>query len=198
MNHLIYATALAAALILTHSISEAGVNKCTDAAGVVSYSDQPCSVKEGHKPAEFKNAKEFAVYAAREHERKIGRRCTFLREKTRDCHSSIASSVKEVFDANCEVPIKREYLETQRELREQSERTRTGRYYRHREDQERQDELTQPKMSCGELQSEMWDFVKEKFGDKLTAKEIKAIEYNLIAIPRDDNESYNSYRRRRN
>lgn len=198
MNHLIFSTALSAAVILIPSICEAGVNKCTDAGGVVSYSDQPCSAKEGQTPAEFKNAKEFAVYAVRENERKIAQRCTFLHEKTNDCHASIASSLKEVFDANCEPAIKREYFEKQRELREQAERFRTRRYNRQREEDEREEERIQPKVSCSELQSEMWDFVKEKFGEKLTAKEIKAIEYNLIAIPRDDNESYNGKRRRRN
>lgn len=196
MNHSRFFALLSAALILIPLVSEAGVNKCTDSAGVVSYLDQPCSTKEGLKPAEIKNGSALATNGGREIQNKIAQTCIQLSEKKRSCYSSIESHLNEAFDTNCEVPMKRAILEKQLE---QTERYRKGRYNPgYREQYEERLEQLEAKMSCNEIQTAMWDFVRESFGTKLTAKDIKAIEYNLYAVPGGNNDSLNTpYRSRR-
>ena len=184
MNFPSICSTLLCLLCLSPSITFAGVNKCTDASGKVSYSDQPCSNKEGEKPAEIKNTAAFAAIATRENEKKLAQGCIALTERRSQCHYALESQLDALLIGNCEGPIKRDRLDKQRDQRLEQ---RNNRYSRAERD-ETDEEKTEVKIECGELPFTVWRFVKDNFGSKLSEKEIKEIEYKLLAVPSDGRE----------
>jgi hypothetical protein len=173
----------AAVLVLGPSVSHAGINKCTDAAGVVTYSDRPCASNEGLKPAEVKNTTEFAALAARENEKKVAQECAFINERRSQCNVHIESRLATAFHSGCEVPLKRDYADKTKEQR--GYRYGYNRYGSrdNREDGIEDKDKIEARLPCAQLEATVFKFVKENFPTKLSAEEMKAIEYNIIAVP---------------
>jgi hypothetical protein len=173
-------------LILFPSTTWAALNKCTDANGKVSYSDQPCSNKDGEKPAEVKNTLAFAAIAARESEKNLAQTCARLSEQRSQCRYStpLEPQLDTLFTSSCDGPIKRDYRDKQRNDRLEQ---RNNRYYR-ADKGETDEEKPETKIECGALQATVWRFVKTNFGATLSEKEIKEIEYKLTAVPSDGKE----------
>jgi Domain of unknown function (DUF4124) len=174
------ATLAATLLLLLPLTAAAGINKCIDANGTVSYSDQPC-VTQGHKQAEVKDATGFALLAAQENQKKTAKSCVMLSERRSQCYPTIAPRLTAVFNESCEPLIKREYRDRQRE---QYERYRQE---RHPEEGDT-GEARQARIPCDKVEPAMYKLVKENFGDKLSQEDVRAIEYKLMAVPSDGNE----------
>jgi hypothetical protein len=178
-------TAATAFLLFLPLSASAGINKCVDAAGVVSYSDQPCDT-QGQKQAEVKDTTGFATLAAQESRKKAAKTCTLLQERRSQCYSSVDTRLGKLFYENCEPLIKLEYRERQRE---QHRRYRNGQW----EDIELDQENTLAKLPCEKLGEEMYKLLKENFSSKLTPEDVRAIEYQLMAVPSNGYESsYNT------
>lgn len=190
------ALAAASACLLIPLSASAGVNKCVDAAGVVSYSDRPCEV-QGQKQAEVKDTTGFALMAAQENRKKLIKTCTQLQERRSQCYSaSIDQRLGKLFSENCEPLVKAGYRERERE--------RYRRYQNGQNDDEMESEAerTQAKVPCEKLPDEMYKVLKENFSAKLTPEDVKAIEYSLLAVPGNGYEpafsnSTSPYRKRR-
>ncbi len=182
---------LASVLILVPSISAAGINKCIDAAGVVTYSDQPCAT-QGQKPAEVKNATGFAMLAAQEHQKELVRSCTALTERRGQCRIFVESRLDTIFNDNCAPLIKRAYQDRQREAYRRYQTRRYG-----QDSAGSSDEEPQSKIDCGKLEAEMYKLVKTNFSEDLSPEDARAIEYKLQAVPFDGNERPLSTRRGR-
>lgn len=175
--------------------ASAGVNKCVDAAGTVSYSDQPCEI-QGQKQAEVKDTTGFALMAARENRKQLAKTCTMLKERRSQCYSSVNERLGKLFNENCEPLVKLEYRQRQRE--------QYRRYQNSQNDDELQAEVerAQPPLPCEKLPDEMYKVLKQNFSAKLTPEDMKAIEYSLMAVPSTGYESTYSnststYRKRR-
>ncbi|GGC67465.1 DUF4124 domain-containing protein [Undibacterium terreum] len=184
------AFAIACSSLLMSSSSFAGVNKCTDAAGVVTYSDQPCQAKEGLKTAEVKNSQAFAAIAAREDDKKIAQTCRALADRRSRCRISVDYMLNTAFTTNCEGPLKRDASDQMRDQRLNMRRDRYNRVYRDRDDADNTDK-SEASLQCESLQSNMWKFVKEKFSPAMRPEDIKAIDYRLAAVNPDRRETYN-------
>lgn len=195
MKTIFLRTAVASAFLFIPLAASAGVNKCVDAAGTVSYSDQPCEI-QGQKQAEVKDATGFALMAAQENRKQLAKTCTMLQERRSQCYSSVNERLGKLFNENCEPLVKLEYRERQRE---QYRRYRNG-----QNDDELQTEVerSQPTLPCEKLSEEMYKVLKQNFSAKLTQEDMKAIEYSLMAVPSTGYEttysnSTSTYRKRR-
>ncbi|HTD05170.1 DUF4124 domain-containing protein [Undibacterium sp.] len=187
MNILTFFRGLAFAAALSPLVSLAGVNKCTDAAGIVTYSDQPCQAKEGQKTAEVKNSQAFAAIAAREDDKKIAQACRALADRRSRCRIAIDYMLNTAFNTHCEGPMKRDASDQMRDQRINMRRDRYNRNYRDDADNDK----TEPSLQCETLQANMWKFVKEKFSSAMIAEDIKAIDYRLAAVNPDRRDTYN-------
>jgi len=169
----------ASLLILAPATAVAGINKCVDESGQVTYSDLPC-VNQGQKPAEVRNTTEFALMEAREKQRKLGQACMALVDKRAQCRVFMHARLSEVFQEGCEPAMR---LERQERQREQYRQHRQGRYYEDSIDPYA--EKPRAQLECGKLEEETYKFVKANFAEILSPDDVKAIEYKLMAIPSD-------------
>lgn len=187
MNSSAFLRGLAAAIAFMPLAGFAGVNKCTDASGVVTYSDQPCQAKEGQRVAEVKDPHAFAAIAAREDDKKVAQACRVLADRRARCRVAVDYMLNTAFISNCEGPMKHDASDQMRE-RNNMRRDRYNRSYR---DDADSSDKSEANLQCEALQANMWKFVKEKFGQAMRAEDIKAIEYRLAAVNPDRRDSYN-------
>lgn len=185
------ATTIATSLLLLSISASAGINKCVDSAGIVSYSDQPCDT-QGQKQAEVKNTTEFAMLAAKENQRKVAKACTALQERRGQCYVSIEPRLNTLFNENCEPLVKLDYKEHQRE---QNRRYRNRQYQQ--DDSEFEQEKSSAKLPCEKVEGEMYKLLKENFSSKLAPEDVRAIEYKLMAVPSNGHEPPLSTSRKR-
>jgi len=187
MNSSAFLRGLALAIAFIPPVGFAGVNKCTDASGVVTYSDQPCQAKEGQRVAEVKDPHAFAAIAAREDDKKVAQACRVLADRRSRCRVAIDYMLNTAFSSNCEGPMKRDASDQMRERNNM----RWNRYNRSYRDDADSNDKSEANLQCETLQANMWKFVKEKFSQAMRAEDIKAIEYRLAAVNPDRRDSYN-------
>ncbi|MES2102527.1 MAG: DUF4124 domain-containing protein [Pseudomonadota bacterium] len=181
MNSSVFLKGLAIVIAFSPLACLAGVNKCTDAAGVVTYSDQPCQAKEGLKAAEVKNPQAFAAIAAHDDDKKIAQTCRALADRRSRCRISVDYMLNSAFNTNCEGPMKRDASDQMKERIN----TRRDRYNRSTYAGDADTDKTEASLQCESLQSNMWKFVKEKFSSAMKPEDIKAISYRLAAVNPD-------------
>ncbi|MFZ6647890.1 DUF4124 domain-containing protein [Undibacterium sp. TJN25] len=183
---------LACAALFSPLASFAGVNKCTDAAGVVTYSDQPCLAKEGLKTAEVKNSQAFAAIAARDENKNVAQTCRALVDRRSRCRVAVDYMLNSAFNANCEGPMKRDASD---QIKERINASR-DRYNRTRNRDDSSSDKSDTNLQCEALQSNMWKFVKEKFSPAMKPEDIKAIDFRLAAVNPDRRDTYTGKIRR--
>lgn len=182
MRNIRIPVALASGFLLLLPLSaSAGINKCVDAAGVVSYSDQPCE-NQGQKQAEVKNTTEFAMLAAQENKKQVVKSCMMLQEQRSQCGIYNDSRLGALFRENCDPLVQQEMRERQREQYRMYRRSQYGQY-QYQDGGETEQGKQQAQVSCGKVEEEMYKLLKENFSAKLTPEDMKAIEYKLMAVP---------------
>ncbi len=176
-------------LILNPSTASAGINKCTDAAGVVTYSDQPCAA-HGQQAAEARDSTAFSMLEARENDRKVAQSCMRLTTRRNQCYQ-IDNRLAAALRLNCEAPMKRERA---RQAEQRYDR------YANRRDQadEVYQEPPQQEGDCRTFEKTVYKFLRESFRDALSAEDIKALEYHFNAVPSDGRPDVPVPRRRYN
>jgi|GEM_PF-3922371 len=169
-------------LLATHAAAalpaHAGINKCVDANGVVSYSDQPCAKQAGQREAEVNDPTGIAQAEARERNRTVGRGCATLTARRSHCYASTDERVAKAFAQLCREPLRQ--LEHERALARRRA-AQQGTY----EDERHEEAEESPRGQCNALPTDMWTFVKTHYGHRMTPEEIKAIDYRLGAMPAD-------------
>ncbi|MES2934208.1 MAG: DUF4124 domain-containing protein [Pseudomonadota bacterium] len=169
-------------LLSSPLICHAALNKCTDAKGQVSYSDQPCQVQEGLKPAEVKNATAFAMINAREEHRELGAACARLLEKKRTCAEYVEPKLFNIFETKCEAPMRRRKVDEKYTERWYERRTKQSERVARRERDEYEDDRERPTITCGDVDAVMYQFVKTRFGAELSPEQTRIIEAGHHAI----------------
>lgn len=163
------------ALICIPTIASAGINKCTDAAGVVTYSDQPCAA-QGQKQAEARDGTAFSMLEARENDKMVAETCKRFLTKRGQCYR-IDSRLENALRTNCEAPMKRQQLR-------QMEQRRSERYRRNHDPYEDiAENNAPPQTDCRALENNVFTFLRENFRNAFTPDEVKALEYHLNAVP---------------
>ncbi|HJV86266.1 MAG TPA: DUF4124 domain-containing protein [Noviherbaspirillum sp.] len=176
-------------LILNPSVASAGINKCTDAAGVVTYSDQPCAT-QGQQAAEARDSTAFSLLEARENDKKLGETCIRLTMRRNQCYR-IDNRLATALRVSCEGPMKRERVRQaeQRYSRYANQRDQSDALYQ---------EQSQQAADCSAFEKTVYKFLRESFRDALSADDIKALEYHFNAVPSDGRPDVSVPRRRYN
>jgi hypothetical protein len=193
-------------LSITPMSAFAEIFKCADSAGKINFSDRPCSNKDGEKAAEFKDTVGFASLQARDNAKKVGQTCWTLAHRNSQCNAPVGNALFTNFRDNCSEPIKRFEKDKEKE-RYDLERSLANNRVRNRSSNDnaidennldysnRYQNKSKEALKCEVLKEEMWAFVKQNFSKKISEKEIKEIEYHMIAVPSDGREN-DKYRRR--
>ena len=174
------------ALTLAPVLAHAGIYKCASANGTVIFSDRPCETENGEKAATIKDAAGFSAVLARENARNVGRGCLALGSRIGQCGGRINGELASTVREHCRAPV----TQLQRTWRSSRNSEDEQDYPGHRD-------LAPQDLRCDALQAESWDFVKANFSTKISQQDMKALEYNLTAVP-SDGRPLNLEGRRRN
>lgn len=175
MRHPAISSAIAGILLVSPAIAFAGINKCTDAAGVVTYSDQPCAA-QGQKQAEARDSTAFSMLEARENDKKIAQTCASYVARRGQCYR-IDSRLEAALRTHCEGPLKRELVRQKEANRDRYRRNQSSQY------DEFLEERPAPETDCRTFETKVFGFLQENFRNVFTAEETKALEYHLNAVP---------------
>ncbi|HEY0844280.1 MAG TPA: DUF4124 domain-containing protein [Noviherbaspirillum sp.] len=175
MRHSACGRLAASMLLFIPLLAAAGINKCTDAAGVVTYSDQPCAI-QGQKPVEARDATAFSMLEARENDKKIAQSCKQLTNRRGGCYR-IDSRLETALRTNCAGPMQREQARQLEQRRDRYRRNQPA----YEEMQEESRHLAET--DCRALEANVYTFLRENFRNVFTPDEIKALEYHLNAVP---------------
>lgn len=178
MRHRVVGMVAAGILLSTPVFVFAGINKCTDAAGVVTYSDQPCAV-QGQKPVEARDSTGFSLLEARENDKKIAESCkTYLTRRGGQCYR-IDSRLETALRTHCDGPMKREQARSMEAQRDRYRRQSSA-YSSYEENPE---DRPAAETDCRTLETNVFGFLRENFRNVFTPDEVKALEYHLNAVP---------------
>lgn len=172
-------------LALAPGAVQAQIHKCVGANGTVSFSDQPCAPQKGEKAASLNDNSAFASLAARENDLKIGRTCVAMSQRQGRCSVNIDYTMTKLLRELCVAPAAR--FERERANERNRAYRNSGRYSESREYGEWQ-EMSEEQLRCGTLQPEMWQFMKDSFGSKISAEDMRRFDYNVRAVPSDGRE----------
>lgn len=186
-------------------LARAEINKCVNAAGVISFSDKPCP--SGEKAAEVKADSSLNSVLARDNDRKLGKNCLVLQRRQRECYSVNNQTLLTYLNDNCQAPMKRYVNSTARQENREKWRERSYNSKYRRDVVEDDDEngsyidihreLPKEMLRCEVLANDMWGFVQTNFGKKVSEEDAKKIDYQLKAIESENSDMDKYYARKR-
>ncbi len=165
-------------------LAHAGMNKCVNADGKVSYSDQPCSAKVGEKVAEPKDSGAFSIAQAREGEQAVMSSCHVLTERTNQCRGSLFSPLQSALRDNCAGPLGRYRAESEKQRNERYRNQRNAHSYNRSQTSNVEDPMEKKEAArCETLEADAWKFVKDNFKRRVPEDVVHKIEMHLNGVP---------------
>lgn len=176
---------LGSLVLLAALPAHAGINKCVNAAGVVSFSDKPCAANEGEKKAEIKAESGLGAAISRENDRNLGKNCWLMQRRYLQCRGIAIRQIHTYLEENCKAPFARYEKDLAQANANKAAARRKG--IAQSEENEYVNAIYAPisaeELKCDALQNDMWDFVKSNFGKKISEQDMKALDYQTKAIP---------------
>jgi hypothetical protein len=174
--------------------SHAEFYKCVDAGGAVTFSDRPCSTKDGQKAADLTDNAGFSSILAKDRDKAIGQSCFALLERRMQCNVYIEPAIQTYFHDGCTRPVKRYARERAREEQVEQEQGDWENDYRYGQ---LLPGKTTAELKCDALLTDTWEFVKGNFAKIISEQDLKEIDYKIQAAASDAPDQALSGRRRR-
>ncbi len=164
------------------SFAQGQLHKCVSGDGKATYTDQPCSAKNGERSADSNDQAIRKIQAVAQ-TKNIGKTCWTYAHRASQCENAHSPDLRVLFRETCSIPAKSfedEQNQDQRRLKKNQNN------YEEVDDLEYSHRFTRKSravLKCESLDNEMWEYLNLQFPQKISTNDRKLIEHQLKLIP---------------